>query len=95
VVYLHSLLDLVLTYMYVVEKVYLSNHVNHLFIMNQKITSMAIIFKINMWAYTVIVTPLFLFSLYLIEKLCFALSPRLRLLLYNLEVSAANQIHVV
>ena len=34
--------------MYVVEKVYLSNHVNHLFIMNQKITSMAIIFKINM-----------------------------------------------
>ena len=30
---------------------YLSNHVNHLFIIYQKITSMAIIFKINMYVY--------------------------------------------
>ena len=33
--------------MYVVLFLYLSNHVNHLFIMNQKITIMAISFKIN------------------------------------------------
>lgn len=30
---------------------YLSNHVNHLFIMNQKIMKMAISFKINMYVY--------------------------------------------
>ena len=45
------------TYMYVVEKVYLSNHVNHLFITIQKIIQMAISFKINMYVYTVIESP--------------------------------------
>ena len=51
--------------MYVVEKVYLSNHVNHLFITYQKITMIAISFKINMYAYTVVVvSPLFYFPMY-------------------------------
>ena len=39
---------------YVVLFLYLSNHVNHLFIMNQKITIMAISFKINMFVSFVI-----------------------------------------
>ena len=43
---------LVLTYMYVLGIVYLSNHVNHLFIMNQKIIMSAITFKIIMYVYT-------------------------------------------
>ena len=43
--------------MYVVEKVYLSNHVNHLFITIQKIIQMAISFKINMYVLTVIESP--------------------------------------
>ena len=42
-------------YLYVYEWTcffyYLSNHVNHLFIMNQKITMMAISFKINIYVY--------------------------------------------
>ena len=45
------------TYMYVVEKVYLSNHVNHLFITIQKIIQMAISFKISMYAYVLIKSP--------------------------------------
>ena len=68
--------------MYIVEKVYLSNQWNHLFIMNQKITIIAISFKINMYAYTVIVSPLFYSPLlYSIEKFCFALARALRLVL--------------
>ena len=37
---------------------YLSNQWNHLFIMNQKTTMMAISFKINMLVYVVFVIPL-------------------------------------
>ena len=40
---------------------YLSNQWNHLFIMNQKITMMAISFKINMYVYVVFVIPLMLY----------------------------------
>ena len=36
-------------YTYIVYVYYLSNHVNHLFIMNQKSIQMAISFKINMY----------------------------------------------
>ena len=64
--------------MWVLEKVYLSNHVNHLFITIQKITMIAISFKINMYVLTVIESPLFSFSIYIpIEKVCSALSARL------------------
>ena len=82
-VYFHSLLVLVYTYTVLVWNVsYLSNHVNHLFIINQKITIIAISFKINMYVYTVIKSPLFYFPLlYSIEKLCFALARALRLVL--------------
>ena len=45
----YSNISMVLTYCVYVY--YLSNHVNHLFIMNQKITQMAISFKINMYVY--------------------------------------------
>lgn len=41
---------------------YLSNHVNHLFITIQKITMIAIIFKINMYVYTCV--ELFPFLIY-------------------------------
>ena len=37
--------------------VYLSNHVNHLFITIQKIIQMAISFKINTYVYVVIESP--------------------------------------
>ena len=39
---------------------YLSNHVNHLFIMNQKITMMAISFKINIDVYVFASSLLFI-----------------------------------
>lgn len=42
--------------MYVYGIVYLSNHVNHLFIIYQKIIMMAIIFKINMWVFVFTLT---------------------------------------
>ena len=45
------------TYMYMYGIVYLSNHVNHLFITIQKITHIAISFKINMYAYVLIESP--------------------------------------
>ena len=51
-VYFHSLLDLVYTYMVYVWIVYLSNHLNHLFITIQKIIMMAITFKSIMYVYT-------------------------------------------
>ena len=51
-VYFHSLLDLVYTYMYVYGIVYyLSNHLNHLFITIQKIIIMAITFKSITYVY--------------------------------------------
>ena len=46
---------------YVVLFLYLSNHVNHLFIMNQKITIMAISFKINIVYTYVFVIPLIVY----------------------------------
>ena len=45
------------TYMYVYGIVYLSNHVNHLFITIQKIIQIAISFKISMYAYVLIESP--------------------------------------
>lgn len=48
----YSNISMVYTYIvYVYNVSYLSNHVNHLFIMNQKIIQMAISFKINMYVY--------------------------------------------
>ena len=46
---------------YVVLFLYLSNHVNHLFIMNQKITIMAISFKINIVYTYIFVIPLIVY----------------------------------
>jgi len=51
----YSYISMLYTYIVLVWIVsYLSNHVNHLFIMNQKITIMAISFKINIAVYVVI-----------------------------------------